>query len=94
MAATEPAIVSAASASPSPSVNVRPATVASVSFPLPTESRTVSVVSSTSATATAFAFAPKIRPATEGSVCAAGTVSAGASFTAVIVCPRSTVAAE
>ena len=94
MAATGPAIVMAASASPSPSVNVRPATVASVSFPLPTESRTVSVVSSTSATATAFALALKTRPATEGSVCAAGTVTTGASFTAVTTTCTGTAAAE
>ena len=92
MAATEPAIVSAASASPSPSVNVRPATVASVSFPLPTESRTFKVVSSTSATATALV--PKIRPATEGSVCAAGTVTTGASFTAATTTCTCTAVAE
>ena len=92
MATTGPAIVIAASASPSPSVNVRPATVASVSFPLPTESRTVSVVSSTSATATAFA--PKTRPANEGSVCAAGTVTTGASFTATTTTCTGTAVAD
>ena len=92
MAATGPAIVSAASASPSPSVNVRPATVASVSFPLPTESRTVSVVSSTSATA--IVLVPKIRPAKDGSVCAAGTVTTGASFTAVTTTCTGTAVAE
>ena len=38
-----------------------------------------------STSATAIALVPKIRPAKDGSVCAAGTVTTGASFTAVTV---------